>query len=377
MRLASAIGIVALALATAACRTPGGHSAGEKELAAKLVDLGIEGRTYVNDLGQVATMRLGRVYRIGDDLLVEDLHGHLTYVDGATLNPRWVYTELPGPFDYRPDSTQTAIVGVSHGMLFVIARDNGVNVVEPRRIDIVASGAPVATDATIYVPTFRTPSGNKTMQSINLATGFLGWGWRTDSQIVRGMAKGGAGAGDEFYFVTEDGILYAFPPYLAGEHTVDVGWTRDLHGAVTSDLVVDGQDLGVVMTDGRLVCVDRVDGHVRWEAYAERSERAQGSAMFSSGLVFYNCGGQFRAFDRETGAKAWALPGAGQFIAERGGRLLVLAGGDMLLSVDKKTGAVLGHASVKGWQFPPRTSADSTIFAISRYGVIQAVEFGF
>lgn len=377
MRLASAIGIVALALTSAACRTAGAHASGDKELAAKLQGLGIEGKTYTNDLGQVDSIRLGKVYVVGSDLMIEDIHGHLTYIDGATLNPRWEYYGLPRPFDMAPDSTPSAIIGVSAGKLFVISRDNGMTDMEPRRLDLVPSGAPVATDTTIYVPTFATPSGNKTVYAVSLGSGFQGWGWRTNADVVGAMAKGGSGAGDEFYFATADGMLYAFPTYPATTRDPELGWMTDLHGAVTNDLAIDGADVAVVMNDGRLVCVDRITGGVRWEAYAGSREHAEGSASFSSTHAFYVCGGELRAFSRATGTKAWAVKGATAFVAERGGRVLVAGPNGSLISVDKKTGEVLGRADVRGWYFPPRIAADSTIYAISKTGALVAIESGF
>jgi outer membrane protein assembly factor BamB len=378
MRLASAFVVSALALTTAACRSSvAGRPTGDKELAAKLRDLGVEGKTYANDLGAVSSIRLGNVYVAGPDLLVEDIHGHLTYLDGATLNPRWEYYGLPKGFDKTPDFTPSAVIGIAGGKVFVISRDNGTTEIEPRRIDIVPSGAPVATDATIYVPTYPTPSSNKTIQSSSLATGFMGWGWRTTADIVGAMAKSGPGAGDEFYFATTDGQLFAFPTYPATAASTDLGWSTDLHGAVTSDLAIEGADLGVVMTDGRLVCVDRVTGGVRWEAYAGSRERADGPAMFSAKLLMYRCGGELRAFARDTGAKAWAVKGATGFVAERGGRILLTGSGDRLISIDKRTGEVLGQADARGWTFPPRVVPDSTVYAISSYGAVMSVEVGF
>jgi outer membrane protein assembly factor BamB len=377
MRLASAMGIVALALTGAACRTSAARPAGDKELAAKLAELGIEGKTYANDLGQVGSIQLGRVFVAGDDLLIEDIHGHLTYLDGASLNPRWEYYGLPRPFDKAPDFTPSAIIGISGGKVFVINRSNGTTDIEPRRIDVVASGHPVANDATIYVPTFPTPSGNKTVYAISLTSGFQGWGWRTDADVVGGMAKGGPGAGDEFYFATSDGMLYAFPTYSATQRDPEMGWMTNLHGAVTNDLALEGDDLGVVTTDGRLVCVDRVTGRVRWEVYANASENAEGSASFSSKLAFYRCGGQLRAIARDTGVKAWAVNGATAFVAERGGRILLAAGDRHLLSVDKKTGEVLARADVNGWYFPPRVAPDATIIAVSSRGQVMSIESGF
>jgi outer membrane protein assembly factor BamB len=230
MRSASVVGIVALALVGAACRTAGTRPTGDRELAAKLRELGVEGKTYANDLGQVANIRLGRVHMAGDDLLIEDIHGHLTYVDGATLNPRWDYYGLERPFDKKPDFTPSAIIGLAGGKVFVINRGNGTTDIEPWRLDVVPSGAPVATDTTIYVPTFATPSGNKTVYAVNLVSGFQGWGWRTNADVVGALAKGGPGAGDQFYFATTDGVVYAFPAYPASEANPELGWVANLHG---------------------------------------------------------------------------------------------------------------------------------------------------
>jgi outer membrane protein assembly factor BamB len=377
MRLASAIGIVALALSGAACRTAGLPKSGDIELEAKLVKLGVEGKTYTNDLSQVAAIRVAKVYVIGDDFLIEDLQGHLTYVDGATLNPRWEYFGLPRVFDKAPDYTPSAVIGLAGGKLFVINRSNGTTDIEPRHVDVVPSGAPVATDTTIYVPTFPTPSGNKTIYAISIGSGFMGWGWRTNSDVVGAMAKGGPGAGDEFYFATSDGVLYAFPTYPAGAATTDIGWTTNLHGVVLNDIVVEGNDIGVVMQDGRLVCADRITGAVRWEAYSTSSEQAVGSASFSSKYAFYRCGGELRAFARDTGNKVWSVKGAHSFVAERGGRMLLAGNDGTLISVDKKTGQELGRADAKGWTFPTRITPDSTVYGVSEHGTLVAIESGF
>ena len=377
MRLASAIGIVALALTSAACRTAAPRPTGDKELATKLTELGVEGKTYTNDLGQVASIRLGKVYVIGDDFLIEDIHGHLTYVDGATLNPRWEYYGLPHAFDKAPDSTPSAVIGIAGGKIFVINRSNGTTDMDPRRVDVVPSGAPVATDSTIYVPTFPTPSGNKTVYAVSIGSGFMGWGWRTNSDIVGAMAKGGPGAGDEFYFATSDGVLYAFPTYPATASSTDLGWTTNLHGVVLNDIVVEGNDIGVVLHDGRLVCADRITGVVRWEAYAGSGEQAVGSASFSSKYAFYRCGGELRAFARDTGDKAWAVKGGEAFVAERGGRILLTGHDGTLISVDKKTGKELGRMNAKGWTFPARITPDSTLYGVSTYGALVAIESGF
>jgi hypothetical protein len=377
MRFASAIGIVALALTSAACRTAGVRPTGDKELAAKLTTLGIEGKTYVNDLAQVDSIHVGKVYVVGNDFLIEDIHGHLTYVDGATLNPRWEYYGLPRGFDKAPDSTPSAIIGISGGKLFVINRSNGTTDIEPRRVDVVPSGAPVATDTTIYVPTFPTPSGNKTVYAISLGSGYQGWGWRTNADIVGAMGKGGPGAGDEFYFATSDGVLYAFPTYPANTASADLGWATNLHGTVLNDIVVDGEDIGVVLQDGRLVVADRITGAVRWEAYAGSGEQAVGSASFSSKYAYYRCGGEFRAFDRVTGNKAWAVKGAVSFVAERGARILLAGSDGSLIAVDKKSGKELGRADARGWTFPARTTPDATIYGVSKYGTLVAIESGF
>jgi hypothetical protein len=376
MRLASAFVILALAMTASACRTAPTRPFDDKDLAGRLVDLGIEGKTYVTDLAQVDSIHLGRIHDAGADLLLEDIHGHLTYVDGATLNPKWEYYGLGGPFDTAPSLTPSAIVGISGGRLHVISRMNGVPEIEPHVVDVVPSASPVATDQTLYVPSYPTPAGNKTIFSIALASGYHGWGWRTSGDVVSNVVKGGPGAGDTFYFVTTDGQLFGFPTYAATERSPEPAWATDLHTSVRQHLALEGDDIAVVGADARLILVDRITGKVRWEAYPNKGERADGSATFSSKHVFYRCGGELRAFARDSGAKAWAVPGATGYVAERGARMILAAGAGHLISVDAKTGEVLGRATMSGWNFPVRVAADSTFYAVSGDGKLVAVEFG-
>src|SRR5262249_32592948 len=99
--------------------------------------------------------------------------------------------------------------------------------------------------------------------------------------------------------------------------------------------------------------------------------------MFSKNHVFYRCGGELRAYTRDGGMKVWGVREATGFIAERGNRMLLSGPGDMVLSVDKNTGQILGRTHAGGWIFPPRSSPDTTIYAISRSGVVLSVEVGF
>ncbi len=376
MRLVSAIGILAIASTVGACRSYPSRPLLHEDLTAKLNKLGVEGKTYANDLGQVASIHVHRVHTIDRDLLIEDVHGHLTYIDGATMNPRWDYYGLGRTFDEKPDHTSTAIVGLAGGKLFVLSRANGTTDPDPSRVDVIPSSAPVANESTIYVPTYPTPGGNKTVYAISLATGYQGWGWRTDSDIVADLAKGGAGGGDTFYFVTADGFLYGFPTFQATERSPEPAWTAAMASGVSKDLVVEGDDLAVVTEDGRLVLVDRITGNIRWEAYPAAGEHATSAGQFSSRHAFYVVNGELRAFARDTGMPVWKVRGATRFVAERGGRMLLMAGPDTLLSVDTATGEVLGNARVAGWYLPTRVARDATVIAVSNRGEIVSVELG-
>lgn len=377
MRLRSATGYVAVALLATACaskthvRMPDGDA-----MATSLASLGIEGKTYRNDLGQVRALSVRGVHAVDDDFLIEDLHGHLTYVDGGTLNPKWEYYGLPGPLDHRPDHTPTAIIGVSKSRAFVLSRINGVEEMAPRTTGVVASAAPVATDSTLYIPTYPTPSGNKSIYSISLGSGYLGWGVRTDTDIQAATAKGGPLGGDTLYFATVTGGIYAYPTSVASDSQPEAAWFTHARSSIHRDLTVSGDDLGVVTGDNRLICMNRVTGNVRWEAYPEPGDRAESTAQFSAGHAFYRVSGELRAFDRATGAKAWTCPGATAYVGTRNGRMILTGEDGWVLSVDAKTGKVLSKSHLPGVVFPRQEKANSTFYAFSDDGLLMAVEFG-
>jgi hypothetical protein len=178
------------------------------------------------------------------------------------------------------------------------------------------------------------------------------------------------------YAATTSGDVYAFPAHPASERDPNPAWISRLHAGVRRDLAIDGEDLGVVTSDNRLVCIDRITGMVRWQGFAEPREQAGSSAQFGPKHAFYVCAGELRAFDRASGARAWAVPGATQFVCERGIRTLLAGPGGRLWSVETKSGKVLGTAVVEGWSFPARAKADSTLFAVSASGLVVGVELG-
>jgi outer membrane protein assembly factor BamB len=246
----------------------------------------------------------------------------------------------------------------------------------PAPVGLVLSARPVANESSLYAPTFPTPRGNKTIQCVSLTTGYHGWGWRTDSDVVADLVKAGPNGGDMVYAATTIGDVYAFPAFPASERDPQPAWVTRLHAGVRKNLVLDGDDLGVVTSDNRLVCIDRITGEVRWAKYANVGEEASSAAQFSSKHAFYVCGGELRAYDRATGAPAWRLAGARQFVCERGARTILTDGGSRLWAVDTKSGAVLAEGEAPGWTFPSRAKPDATLLAVSDQGLLVGVEHG-
>ena len=117
MRIPSATGIVLAAALTAGCATAGPRPLEHPELQNQLGQLGVEGRTYHIDLADTQSIHLHDVHLMGQDLVVEDIHGHLTCLDATTLMPRWDYYGMPTHFDERPSVTPSDIVGVAGGKL--------------------------------------------------------------------------------------------------------------------------------------------------------------------------------------------------------------------------------------------------------------------
>lgn len=374
MRLASATAWLMLGLATAACQsTP---APGDDDIKDRLAELGVEGKTYVHDLGESDSIHVHAVHEMDGDFLIEDVHGDLTYVDGATLNARWVYYGLDEPFAQAPSHTPTAIIGISDDKLQVITRDAGVPNPPPRWIDVIPSSAPVATDSTLYVATYPTPSGNKTVYAIGIGSGYIGWGARTESDVVSDLGKGGAMGGDTFYFATVRGAIYAYPTYLATERDPQPAWQAHAAAQVRLDLTVDGDDLGVVADDGRMICFDRITGNVRWEAYPDAGERPESSAQFSDTHAFYRRGGKLCAFDRASGAKLWSVEGGREFVARRGDRVIVTADDDMVLSVDATSGEVKASVHLPHVYLPAQRTTNGNVTAITGDGLLVSVELG-
>jgi outer membrane protein assembly factor BamB len=381
MRLPSALFVLAsaaLAVVAAApgCSTTVAPAPKPEPALASLKDLGVDGRTYVADLAADRVFHVNRVFPAGDDLIIEDLKGGLVYLDGSTLNPRWAYYGLPRPYDAQPDVSESLVVGVCKGRIHAITRSAGVEIFEPREIPVVPSAGIVANETTAYVPTYRTAAGNRTIVAVNLADGYLGWGMRTASDVTLDLAKAGLHGGDMFYVASGNGEVLGIPAFVATERDPEPAWIAPLRSRVTQRLTVSGEELGVVTDDNRLVCLDRITGTTRWEVYPNSGEKATAPAQFSPSLAFYVCGGEMRAFDRATGAKAWAAKGPSKFVAQRGARTILTDGRGTLWAVETKTGKVLGTKSMPGWNFPARAAADATVVAISSAGMVIAVETG-
>jgi outer membrane protein assembly factor BamB len=228
----------------------------------------------------------------------------------------------------------------------------------------------------MYVASYPTPAGNKTVYAVSLGSGYIGWGARTSGDVVANLAKGGPLGGDTFYFATTNGAIFAYPTYLASERDPEPAWQVNAAADVRYDLAVDENDLAVVTGDGRLICYDRITGNVRWEAYPTAGEHAQSAAQFSASLVFYRRGGALHAFDRASGVPRWSVKGGERFVAERDGRILVTASGSRLVAVDAKSGEVEGSAHMPHVIFPVQRTPNGTVVAITRSGLMVAVEYG-
>ncbi len=376
MRLASATSWALLALMAAGCSSTGSLAPDDEGIKAGLAALGVEGRAYVHDLGDEASMLVRNVYADGGDFLIEDVHGHLTYVDGATLNVRWEYYGLDKPFTMPPSFTPSTITGIANSRLYVLTRSAGVPEPHPRWVDLIPSAAPVATDSTVYVPTYPTQAGNKTIYSVSLGSGYIGWGARTRTDVTSGMAKGGPDAGDTLYFATRSGLIEAYPTYLASERSPEPAWQSHAASGIRYDLTVAGDDLGVVTDDGRLICYDRVTGNARWEAYPPAGEYGESAAQFSESFAFFRRDGKLCAFNRETGAPLWSVAGGQSFIAQRGDTVLVMADKDWVIAVNAETGEEEARHQMPGTYFPAQMANDGTVTAITDDGLMVSVELG-
>jgi outer membrane protein assembly factor BamB len=374
IRTAALAGLVAGAAVLSGCRSTPPKARDVRTSEAMREAFGFTGRRLAVDLGQAGPVRLDpAASRLdGPYLLLVEEPNRLHAVDRNDMMPEWVYDGLPGDLRYAPSRTPLSMLVMSGSQLHQVDLRFGHQRGGAIHFDLAPSARPGGTAGTAYCPSWGGSRGEKTLRTLNLVTGLEGWGYMTPGDIRAGIAVGGEPPRQTVYFATDAGMVYGMPAAEADGRAPDPAWGTPVHGAVTADLVVSGDELFVSCHDGFLYCMDRVTGKVKWAAPHETP--LESSAAATKSAVYQARGGEVWCHERATGAVRWKRKGAVRFVVEREGKAVLEAADGSLVALDAE-GRPVGSAPSGGFHYPTNVD-DGTLYGVAADGYLYRLEVG-
>jgi outer membrane protein assembly factor BamB len=342
----------------------------ERSLKAELEALPLTGEniSLVADLGddkcqfEVKSVTLTSVH-----LIVEDVKGRLFALDRKTLMPVWHYYGLSRPMDFELCEASGSYLMVTDNMLHQVAKVTGAEM-GVFHLSFTASAAPAGNDATAYIGAYASPAGNKTVYSVNLADGRVGWGYRTNGHVTSRPIVFGAPR-QLLYFASEDMTVNAVEAAGAFEEAPPPAWMSRTFGCNSADLVMSGKLLLVASEEGALYAYHRATGKKQWEYVSGRPLKTA-PAGTAKAVYFHNEYG-FHRLER-SGDLKWQLEtGPSEFVMELGGNAWLRDAEGNLCIVDDATGEIQATHDFQGW-FLPTNNTDGTFFAVSSDGFVFA-----
>jgi outer membrane protein assembly factor BamB len=318
--------------------------------------------------------RVHSVTLTSQHLIIEDRKGRLYALDRGSLVPAWHYYGLPRTMDFPLYEAAASYLVVSGNRIVQISKATSAvwgagEEMASHHLSFTPSSGPAGNDATAYVASWGSPAGNKTIYSINLADGRVGWGFRSQGHITGQPIVHGAPR-QLVYFSTHEGKVYALEALGAFERAPFPSWMNETFGANSADPTLAGDHLLVPSEEGSLYAYDRATGTKAWEYISGRPLKT-GVAATERAVYFHNEYG-FHRLDAASGTLGWKLEeGPTTFILERGSEAWLRDAAGSIVLVDDGTGEVAGEHPLTGW-FVPTNAADGTFFAVSPDGMAYA-----
>ena len=219
------------------------------------------------DIGATGPVALTGMYLMDQDVLTVDTTGRLVCLARRDLYANWVST-LKYPLAFPPTESPTHYVFVEKdnaGAYWIQAftrRSGAESDRSPIRLAFSATTGAAATSATAYVGSLGSPRDNKTLESISLSDGLVGWGVRTSGRILATPMI--TASGDAIIVASEDNAVASYPANPATSAGPKALWEMNTFAsnrcapALTKDLMFLGSD------DNMLRCMDVHSGSVLW-----------------------------------------------------------------------------------------------------------------
>ena len=179
------------------------------------------------------------------------------------------------------------------------------------------------------------------------------------------------------YVGGEDGRLYAVTEERGQVWALEggVGFFAT-QGKFLSDIIVDDFGVYASNTDSKLYCLDRANGHIKWQYYAARPLKT--APVVTATMVYqYVDGSGIVAIDKTNGtfnrAPRWTVKNAVQVLSEDQGHTYLRRRDNTLMAVDKASGDVVFTSKKHPLGVFATNTKDAMIYGASRGGSIWAV----
>jgi hypothetical protein len=327
-------------------------------------------------VGAGRPVAITNAYVKSSDLLTVDVTGRVTAFARRDMSPRWMWTLNGAVQRAKPPAEGSGhYVFLTRGpsgqaILEALSRRTGVPAAGfPAYLPYAPSGGVAAGTSMVWVASMGSPRDNKTLTSLELATGGPGWGWHTTSLVMGDPVLDPTGS--TLIVASEDGVVMALPATASVPD--EPAWSRGRLGTISTSPAVTPEHVIVASHDGLVRTFDLKSGEILWMKSVgqavrsnpwvlgglvteERSTGVEGAPTIKvevyRGLVFVRNVSGLHAFDLQTGEP--------QFSDPKGSRSRPLARqGKWVLIVDEDRRVTLRDASDG---FKPKATLDLGMF---------------
>jgi outer membrane protein assembly factor BamB len=236
------------------------------------------------------------------------------------------------------------------------------------------SGA-IGTGNTVYIGLDHT-GGTGVLASINIDKAYKPVNWEL---MTYGAITPTPAMFDRVIFVgSEDGRLYAVTEERGQVWALERGQgSFNTQGRFVSDIKADDFGVYASSTDSKLYCLDRGNGHIKWQYYAAVPLKT--SPVVTATTVYqYVEGTGIVAIDKANGtfnrSSRWTVKSAVQVLSEDQTYIYLRRKDNRLMAVDKASGQVVFTSKTNPFQVFTTNLKDSTIYAGSHSGTVWAIK---
>jgi outer membrane protein assembly factor BamB len=179
------------------------------------------------------------------------------------------------------------------------------------------------------------------------------------------------------YCASQDGRIYAVTDERDPVWSLEGANWFQTQGRFVADIKADDYGLYASNTDSKLYCLDRMNGHIKWQYFSGRPLRTA-PVVQKDAVYQYVPDKGIAAIDKTQGEfnrqPKWIVPGTIQFLSSDDQNVYLRRDDNHILAVDKQTGQVVFQSKSKDYELFAENPTDSTIYAATKDGHVVAIK---